>query len=341
MGQAMSTTQFYLLGRRQSTLTGYLRHRASYEDAVQDAAVVVNEGQGLSDSVDLTGKAVIITGANSGIGFELASYAAGKHASVYMFCRSLERGVAAKERIEKLTRSKNVHVIECDVSLRASVENAVKEFEKKESSLHALVCNAGVLLNERTLTADGDETTFASHFLFGSYYLGKLLRPTMDKKEGRVVFVSSGGMYNTKFPSWAIATSAENCGQAYSGNMAYSYAKRGQVLLGEAWTKEWGGAGPKVISCHPGWVDTPAVEEAYGSQKKYLEPMRSCWQGAEGIAWLMSTSQSDLVSGEFYLDRTPRKKHIAGPFFSPGSFTRNTEKEVEEMMEKLKLRTGV
>ena len=162
MGQAMSTTQFYLLGRRQSTLTGYLRHCASYKDAVQDAAVVVNEGHGLSDSVDLTGKAVIITGANSGIGFELASYAAGKHASVYMFCRSVERGVAAKERIEKLTRSKNVHVIECDVSLRASVENAVKEFEKKESSLHALVCNAGVLLNERTLTADGDEVSRAT-----------------------------------------------------------------------------------------------------------------------------------------------------------------------------------
>ena len=44
-------------------------------------------------------------------------------------------------------------------------------------------------------------------------------------------------------------------------------------------------------SCHPGWVDTPAVEEAYGSKKKFLEPMRNGWQGAEGIAWLMSTKQ--------------------------------------------------
>jgi len=340
MGQAMTTTQFYLMGRRQSTLTGYLRHRATYKEGVQDAAVVL-EGCGSSDSVDLSDKAVIVTGANSGIGFEVASYAAGKHARVYMFCRSMERGIAAKEKIESLTRSKSVHVIECDVCLRSSVENAVKEFEKKESSLHALVCNAGVLLNERTETTEGDEVTFASHFLYGSYYLGKLLRPTIDKKEGRVIFVSSGGMYNTKFPSWAIATSAENCGQAYSGNMAYSYAKRGQVLLGEAWTKEWGPAGPKVVSCHPGWVDTPAVEEAYGSQKKYLEPMRSCWQGAEGIAWLMSTKQDNLASGEFYLDRKPRTKHIGGPFFSSGSFTRNTEREAQEMMDSLKSKTGV
>ena len=44
-------------------------------------------------------------------------------------------------------------------------------------------------------------------------------------------------------------------------------------------------------SCHPGWVDPPAVEEAYGSKKKFLEPMRNGWQGAEGIAWLMSTNQ--------------------------------------------------
>ena len=96
-----------------------------------------------------------------------------------------------------------------------------------------MVCNAGVLLNERTLTSEGVETTFASHFLFGSYMLGTLLMPQIDPGEGCIIFVSSGGMYNTKFPSWTRATSTGDAKSSYSGNMSYSYAKRGQVLLAE------------------------------------------------------------------------------------------------------------
>ena len=84
--------------------------------------------------------------------------------------------------------------------------------------LDALVCNAGVLQNTRTLTTEGIETTFACHLLFGTYLLSMLARPILEATPGsRVVVVSSGGMYNTKFPRWSEAVGAGE----YNGNMAY------------------------------------------------------------------------------------------------------------------------
>jgi len=198
--------------------------------------------------------------------------------------------------------------------------------------LDALVCNAGVLLNDKTLTKDGIEVTFATHFLCGTYLLGALAMPTLNAtQDARLIVVSSGGMYNTPWPDWKTATSTGE--DKYSGNLAYAYAKRGQVLLMERWAMEH----PKVkcVSCHPGWTDTPAVDEAYGSQKKYLEPLRNTWEGSEGISWLCVAPADKLESGAFFLDRKPRVKHLAGPFFTEGRFTKNTDEDVDEMIKNL------
>ena len=95
MGQTITTTQFYLKGRRQSTLTGYLRHKTKYTEPVQ-GSVFVNPDDADSDGFDMSEKVVIVTGANSGIGMDLATYAAGKNAKVYMFCRSEAVRIASR-----------------------------------------------------------------------------------------------------------------------------------------------------------------------------------------------------------------------------------------------------
>lgn len=277
--------------------------------------------------------------ANSGIGKELATYVAAKGATLYMLCRSAGRAEAAKDEIIQLTSNKNVKVLLADVGVLAQVRKVVEELQALEPKIDCLVCNAGVLLNERELSSEGHEMTLASHLIGGSYLLPKLLLPQLEKSDDpRVIFVSSGGMYNTKFPSWDVAMSTANPA-AYNGNMAYAYAKRGQVLLAERWTRDF----PKIVwlSAHPGWAATLAVDAAYGAQKKYLEPMRTTWEGAEGIAWLVSTERTNLQSGAFYLDREPQRKHLAGAFFTEGSYTKNTPAEVDDMMEHLKEVAGI
>lgn len=289
----------------------------------------------------MDGKIVVVTGANSGLGKEVATYAAAKGAKLYMLCRSKERAEKARDEIVKLTNNDNVSILLADLGELSQVRKVVAELSEKEPKVDVLVCNAGVLLNEKRVTSEGNEVTFASHFMGGSYLLSSLLIPNLKASadKGRVIFVSSGGMYNTSFPDWATATSSEGATHDYDGNFSYAYAKRGQILLAERLTK----TEPDIswVTAHPGWSATPAVDDAYGENKKYLEPFRSTWEGAEGIAWMTATDKKNLQSGEFYLDRTPQRKHLAGAFFSEGTYTKNTEADVDEMMKKLKEAAGL
>mmetsp|Transcript_1676 Transcript_1676/g.3540 ORF Transcript_1676/g.3540 Transcript_1676/m.3540 type:complete len:346 (-) Transcript_1676:1843-2880(-) len=339
--QGIATTQFFLFGKKNCTQTGYLKHMQQYKDPVQSAAVVNIESKQDSDGVDLTGKTFLITGANQGIGKEIATYAAAKGGNVYILCRNEGRAKIAQKDIQEKTKNK-VNILLADVGEPSHIERVVKEFTDKEDKLDCLVCNAGALFNDRRVNSNGQEVTFMSHLVCGSYQLTKLLLPSLKQSpanEARVVYVSSGGMYNSKFPEWEVAASSGKHESDYNGNIAYSYAKRGQVLLAERFTKDY----PEVafVSTHPGWVRTAAVDGAYGDNAKYLEPFRNLWEGSEGIAWLTATPKKNLESGAFYLDRSPQRKHIAGLFMTDGSFTKNSEKEVDVMMKKLEECVGV
>jgi len=192
--------------------TGYLRHVKSYKDPVQNAAAI-GIGQEGSDGVDLTGKVVVVTGANSGLGKQVATYAAAKGATLYMLCRNGDRAREAKEEIEKATASAKpkVRIVLADVSELEQVRGAAKEIQEKESAVHAIVCNAGVLLNDRTMTSEGHEATYASHLLGGSYLLSQLLLPqlTAAGDQARVIFVTSvSPVFSVGFydePFWLVA----------------------------------------------------------------------------------------------------------------------------------------
>mmetsp|Transcript_227 Transcript_227/g.274 ORF Transcript_227/g.274 Transcript_227/m.274 type:complete len:551 (-) Transcript_227:227-1879(-) len=335
-GQFAATSQFYLYGRQYCTSLGYLSSMKKYfkggkvPDLLEDP------------TLDMSGKVCMVTGANSGVGYEIAKYLALKGANVTMVCRSKSRGETALASIKNETKNEKVSLLLCDCSLETDVRRAWNEFANSEQNasesvpvkLDVLVCNAGVLLNDRTLTTEGIETTFACHLLFGTYLLTELAMSSLKTTpNSRVIVVSSGGMYNTKFPSFDIAASRDPSVN-FDGNMAYAYQKRGQVLLCERWTSMHPEV--KFMSTHPGWTATPAVKAAYSAEMiKYLEPMRDLWQGANGIVWLCVAPTEELQGGAFYLDRTVRTKHISGPFFSEGTYTKNSEEEVDEMMFKL------
>lgn len=346
MGQKISTSvttsQWYLYGRHQFTQTGYRRHIEGYTAPVQESAAIPLGAPG-SDGVNLSGKVVIISGANSGLGKEMATYAAAKGANLYMLCRSKERADRARTEILEATGASkdNVKVLLADVGELSQVREAVKKLKSMEDKVDVLVCNAGVLLNERRETSEGNEVTFAAHFLGGSYLLSNLLLTHLKAagNESRVVFVTSGGMYLSPFPKWEVANNSKDSGEEYNGTKAYTYAKRGQVLLSEQMAK----AEPSIsfVVGHPGWSRTAAVGDAFGDDAKYLEPMRTTWEGAEGLTWLMSAPRDDLKSGSFYLDRAVQQKHLSGPFMTEGSATKNTSSEVEDMMERLQKAAGL
>ena len=183
-------SQFYAHGRKNSTLTGYTRHVKAYLTPPQLAAVVPAAE---ADGADLTGKSIIVTGGNSGIGLSVATYCASKNADVILFCRSQERGDAAAEKIREETGKDSVRCVECDAGDKDSIDRAIEKLGG--ATVASLVCNAGVLNNERKVQKAGIEETAATHLIFGSYYLTKKILPSLAS-DGRVVYVSSGGMYN-------------------------------------------------------------------------------------------------------------------------------------------------
>jgi len=327
LGQFAATSQFYLFGKRHCTQTGYQKHAKRYSEP------------NVLETVDLAGKVFLVTGANQGIGKEITQFLASHGGTVYMVCRNVAKAEAARHQMMEATSAGDLRVLQADCSLQRDVHRCWKEFAACSSRLDGLVCNAGALLHEKAVTDEGVEVTFASHLLFGTYLLGSLALPMLAATEGRLVIVSSGGMYNVKFPDWDQASGLAG---HYNGEFAYAYAKRGQVLLAERWASQHPVV--KVVSCHPGWADTDGVHKAYNApesksllKKSYLEPLRTVWEGSEGICWLLACRLDQLQTGSFYLDRKPQVKHMAGPFFSEGNFTKNSEAEIDDMMHKLKL----
>ena len=195
------------------------------------------------------------------------------------------------------------------------------------------------LLNNLTVTKEGVEVTFAAHLLYGTYLFGSLAKDALKAcpNGGRLIAVSSGGMYNTKWPGIdEAASNSAKFSKQYDGQFSYACAKRGQILLCERWGEQAKGTNFRAVSCHPGWTATPGVDKAYGDSKKYLGNMRTPWQGAEGIAWLCVAPTKKIENGAFYLDRKPQTKHVSGWFFTKGWHTWNTTKDIDLFMSNIK-----
>jgi len=319
-GQFAATSQFFLYGKRHFTKTGYENHKKAYGADALDVT-----------TVDLTGKAFIVTGANSGCGKELTSFLGGRGATVFMVCRSKERGEAARQDIIKEFKDAKLELLLGDVGTEQDVRRIWAEFAGKKIGLDGIVLNAGALLNSKQLTKDGLEVTLATHLLFGVYLLGSLAMPALAASSGRCLLVTSAGMLQYPFPDWDTAASLKG---TYDGVVRYSQMKRGQVILAKRWSAKFNDV--KIVSVHPGWAKTAGTDEAFGADmSKWFEPWRNTWEGVEGMAWLLCCPFEQIQSGELYLDRTPQSQHMAGPFFTEGSHTKNTPAEVDAMMEKL------
>ncbi|MGH0036609.1 MAG: SDR family NAD(P)-dependent oxidoreductase [Myxococcota bacterium] len=255
--------------------------------------------------VDLSGRRCLVTGANSGIGFETALGLADLGAEVVLLCRSLERGEEAAARIREQTGNARVTVERVDLSDLDSVREAAARLAA--GPVDVLVHNAGVLPDQRVETADGLELTFATHVV-GPFLLTRLLEEALGRSEdARVVWVSSGGMYTRKLdladPGWTD--------REYDGVTAYAETKRAQVVLAELFAEALGGRGVAVYAMHPGWADTPAVASSLPRFHRLTRSiLRTPAEGADTVIWLAACSSPRPETGAFFFDRRPRRTHL-------------------------------
>jgi NAD(P)-dependent dehydrogenase (short-subunit alcohol dehydrogenase family) len=205
------------------------------------------------DLPDLSGKRIIVTGGNSGIGFQAAAEFVKKGASVVLACRSIEKAHAAVAQITSGHPRAEVEIIELDLAHLESVRNFARTFEEKHQNLHVLCNNAGVMALPHRRTADGFEMQFGTNHL-GHFALTGLLLPTLLRTHGpRVVTVSSGAhrMGRIRFDDLQSE-------RFYSKWLAYGQSKLANLLFTFELQRrvERAGISLKSIACHPGYAAT-------------------------------------------------------------------------------------
>ncbi len=268
--------------------------------------------------VDLSGRRCIVTGANSGIGYETALALADLGAEVVLGCRSPDRGAEAVQRIREQTGNARVSLEVLDVSNLGAVRAAAARLAS--GPVDVLVHNAGALPDERVETGDGLELTLATHVV-GPFLLTRLLRAGLEKSpDGRVIWVSSGGMYtrrlNLEDPNWDR--------RDYDGVLAYAETKRAQVVLAELWAEELRGSSAVVNAMHPGWADTPSVKNSLPRFHRLTRHiLRTPAEGADTVVWLAASARARRWTGRFFFDRKARRTHLL-PFTRESSQDRRS-----------------
>ncbi|KAI5077303.1 hypothetical protein GOP47_0007127 [Adiantum capillus-veneris] len=300
--QAYRTAAFSAFGILHFSRGAFLEHMKRFNEA--------------DTRVDMTGKNCIITGSNSGIGFETAKALASRGATVYMVCRNKERGEDAVSRIKSETGNESVHLKVCDLSSLDQIKHCAKDFATSNSPLHVLVNNAGLMEHERVITTDGLELNFAVNVV-GVYAMTEMLLPSLKKAapEARVITVSSGGMYTSPLTSDLQFEEGK-----FDGTVQYANNKRIQVALTEKWAEDFKGTGVSFYSMHPGWADTPAVAKSLPQFKDtFQNKLRTPEQGADTVVWLATQPNEKLNSGSFYFDRMEARKHLpfCGTVYTP------------------------
>ena len=201
-----------------------------------------------NDIPDLTGKVIIVTGANSGIGWEAVKVFAEKGAHVVMACRNITKGKQAQRDV-----SGSSEVAQLNLASLASVRAFADQFKAKHDKLDILVNNAGVMAIPYRKTEDGFEMQFGTNHLGHFALTGLLLEQLLASKKSRVVNVSSmaheQGTMNWDDLAWE---------RDYSEWGAYGMSKLANLLFTYELQRKFEAAGVDAIStgCHPGYAAT-------------------------------------------------------------------------------------
>jgi len=207
----------------------------------------------LEDMPDQTGRVAIVTGANTGIGFETAAALTAKHATVVMACRNRRKAEDAMTRIRERTPDARLELIELDLASLASIQRFADAFRAGHDRLDLLINNAGVMIPPFGRTEDGFELQFGCNHLGHFALTGRLLDLLEATPGARVVTVSS--MAHRQGTIDFDNLNAEN---GYRKMAAYGQSKLANLLFTFELQRRLDAAGYSVLStaAHPGWTGT-------------------------------------------------------------------------------------
>ncbi|MFF0312200.1 SDR family NAD(P)-dependent oxidoreductase [Streptosporangium sp. NPDC004379] len=247
------------------------------------------------EGVDLSGRRVVVTGANSGIGVETARALAAGGAEVTLAVRRSDAGEQAATELRKTTGNDAIHVARLDVSDLESVRAFTAAWQ---GPLHILINNAGIMMPpELERGTGGHEQQFATNYL-GHFALSLGLHRALAEADGaRLVSVSSGG----HLFSPVVFDDIDFRFRPYDALTAYGQSKTAEVLLAVEAQRRWAGDGIMANALHPGAIATNLQRHTGGLRTP--EPYRkTVEQGAATSVFLAASPLVEGVGGRYFED---------------------------------------
>ncbi len=264
-----------------------------------------------NDIPDLTGKVVVITGANSGLGLESTRAIAGKNATVIMACRNLQKAEKAKANVMQSHPNAKVEVMQLDNASLASVRAFADALKAKYDRLDILLNNAGVMAIPRTLTTDGFEMQLGVNHLAHFLLTGLLLDTLTQTPRARIHNTSSSAAFRGEINFDDLMGE-----KSYGRWTAYGQSKLANAVFAAELNNRLKAAGHNAIanSSHPGLVMT-------NLQTNSLEMSDAPF--AERVLYrivepLMAQDISMGVLPQLYACTAPQAK--GGVFYGPKTF---------------------
>lgn len=274
---------------------------------------------------DFRGQHWVVTGASAGIGRHIALAAARAGASVTAVARPSAKldELAAEAKAEGL----QLQAAACDLASMADVDRWLVERGAVANSgvttdaapgqttaaapqrVDVLVNNAGVMLDDHTLTAEGLEASFATNLLSHYRLTTGLVAAGLLPASAVALNMTSGGAYHV--PLSVAMLNVTNAAR-YNGTYAYAFHKRAQVVLSEYWRKQWHAEGRRCYVLHPGWVDTDGVKRSLPRFRAALKRvLRNEAAGADTALWLAVARPPQPAGEHIWFDRKARSAHVA------------------------------
>jgi NAD(P)-dependent dehydrogenase (short-subunit alcohol dehydrogenase family) len=242
-----------------------------------------------------SGRIAIVTGANSGIGFETARVLAEKGATVNMACRNLAKANPKADEIRERHPGAKVEVMQLDLADLESVRSFADAFRAKYDRLDLLINNAGVMVPPYGKTVQGFETQFGINHLGHFALTGALLDLLTDTPGSRVVNVSSMAHRIGK-----IDFSNLNWDKGYNAQAAYGQSKLANLLFTYELQRRLKKAGKDTLSvaAHPGWTETNLQQ--HSSSFMFLNKFfaQDALMGA--LPTLYAAAEPDVHGAQYY-----------------------------------------
>ncbi|MFQ5978491.1 MAG: oxidoreductase [Candidatus Heimdallarchaeota archaeon] len=301
---------------------------------------------GNDDIPDLTGKTTIVTGANSGTGFQASKVLASKGTTVIMACRSLEKGAEAARTIQEEHPNASTKVMELDLADLSSVRSFAEEFKQNYASLELLLNNAGVMQTPARRTADGFELQFGTNHLGHFALTGLLLEPLLQAKEARVVTMSSAAHSQGKIHFDNI-----NLEKKYGRTKAYAQSKLANLLFAYELQRKFESKATSAISVgvHPGYTATNLQSAGPGMEGGRRHWARLYWisnkifaQGIEmGALPLLCAATDSAIEGGDYIGPSRLRGWRGHPKKARSSKRSYNLEDAEQLWELSEQMTGV